>query len=179
MRKSDIKDIVEKAINPRGLCQVLMKYNTYYELGFPIAVSDKLFLVANEHDFILDGFTINRFRDVKEAQIVEDKYLEIAKGEGLVDSIEIPDINISDWYSVFVSLQKRDKNIIVENEYDEDSFFAIGRINKVTKTKVYLEHFDADGIWEKELWGIPFTQITSVSFGTRYVEIFSKYISQP
>lgn len=176
MRKSDVKNIVKETISPRKLCKVLMKYNSYYKFCFPIAVSDKLFLGANEQDFILDGFTISRFRDAKEAQIVEDKYLDIAKGEGLVDSIEIPDINISDWYSVFVSLQKRDKNIIVENEYDEDSFFAIGRINKVTKTKVYLEHFDADGIWEKELWGIPFTQITSVSFSTRYVDIFSKYV---
>ena len=59
---------------------------------------------------------------------------------------------------------------------DEECIFAIGRISKVTKTKVYFQHFDADGIWEEELWEIPFTEITSVSFGTRYVETFSKYI---
>ena len=153
-----------------------MKYNAYNEIFVPISSGSNLFFGAKEHDFILDGFTIRRFRDIKEAQIIDDKYLEIVKNEGVIDNIEIPDIDASDWHSVFCSLHEMDKNIIVENEYAEKSFFAIGRICKVTKTKVYMKHFDADGLWENELWEIPFTQITSVSFGTRYVEIFSKYI---
>ena len=176
MRKSDIKSIVREAINSRKLLQELMKYNNYYELCFPVSYSNKLFLAANEHDFIIDGFTIYRFKDVKEVLITGDKYFEIAKEEGLIESIEAPDIDISDWYNVFVSLQEINKNIIVENGYEENSFFAIGKIKKVTKTKVYMQYFDADGIWEEELWEIPFTQITSVSFGTRYIEVFSKYV---
>ncbi len=178
MRKCDIKELIKKAINPRKICRVYMKYDAYYRYCFPVLVSDKLFLGANEDDFILDGFTIRRFKDVVKAEIKDDKCLEIAIAEGIADKIDVPDINLSDWYNVFVSLQTMNKNIIVQKESidDEEWLFAIGRINKVTKTKVYFQHFDADGIWEDEPWEIPFTEITSVSFGTRYVETFSKYV---
>jgi len=178
MRKCDIKELIKRAINPRKICRVFMKYDVNYRYCFPVLVSDKLFLGANEDDFLLDGFTIRRFRDVVKAEIKDDKCLEIFIAEGVVDNINVPDINLSDWYNVFVSLQAMNKNIIVEKESidDEEWIFAIGRISRVTKTKVYMKHFDANGIWEKELWEIPFTEITSVSFGTRYVETFSKYV---
>ena len=178
MRKCDIKELIKNAINPRKICRLFMKYDPNYFYCFPILVSDKLFLGANEDDFILDGYTIRRFRDVVKAEIKDDKCLEIAMAEGIVDSIIVPDINIVDWYNVFASLQEMNRNIIIEKESidDEECIFAIGRISKVTKTKVYFQHFDADGIWEEELWEIPFTEITSVSFGTRYVETFSKYL---
>ena len=76
------------------------------------------------------------------------------------------------------SLKEKNINIIIENEKakeNEDSFI-IGRIIKATKTKVVMQHFDADGIWEEEFYEVPYTKITSISFGTRYVETFSKYL---
>ncbi len=178
MRKRDIKELIKNAINPRRICRVLMKYDEYYYHCFPLLAGDKLFLGANEDDFALDGFTVRRFRDTVKAEIKNDKCLEIAIKEGIVDNIDVPCINISDWYNVFVSLKAINKNIIVEKEDadEEECIFAIGKINRVTKTKVYFHHFDADGIWQDELWEIPFTEITSVSFGTRYVETFSKYV---
>ena len=178
MRKCDIKELMKKAINPRKMCRVFMKYDAYYRYCFPVLVSDKFFLGANEDDFILDGYTISRFRDVEKVEIKDDKCLEIIIAEGVIDKIVVPDLNLTDWYSVFVSLQSMNKNIIVEKEDqdDDECIFAIGRIDRVTKTKVYFKHFDANGIWEEELWEIPFTEITSVSFGTRYVETFSKYV---
>ena len=39
-----------------------------------------------------------------------------------------------------------------------------------------FKHFDADGIWQDELLEIPFSQITTVVFGSRYVETLSKYV---
>ena len=87
-------------------------------------------------------------------------------------------MDLSDWYSVFLSLQKMGKNIIVEKEsLDDDEWeFAIGRIEKVLKNKVLFRHFDADGIWQDEPYEILFSQITTVTFGSRYVEVFSKYV---
>lgn len=35
---------------------------------------------------------------------------------------------------------------------------------------------DADGVWIDELFEMPFSQITSITFGSRYVEVFSKYL---
>ena len=63
-----------------------------------------------------------------------------------------------------------------EKAEEDDYPFLIGRIIKATKTKVVMQHFDADGIWQEELYEVPYTKITSVSFGTRYVDTFSKYL---
>ena len=178
MKKSDIKKIVADAMNPVSFCKVLFKYDVNYRYCFPLAVSDKFFLSAVEDEFLINGYTIRRFCDTKDVHIVEGKFQEMFVAEGVIGSLDTPCIDITDWYSVFISLKKMNKNIIVEKEdKDEDDWlFAIGEIAKVTKTKVYMKHFDADGIWQDELWGIPYTQITSVSFGSRYVEVFSKYV---
>ena len=69
-------------------------------------------------------------------------------------------------------------NIIVEREslIDDECEFAIGKIDKVLKTKVLFKHFDADGIWQDDCYEIPYSQITSVTFASRYVDVFSKYV---
>lgn len=69
-------------------------------------------------------------------------------------------------------------NIIVEKESlnDDECEFAIGKIVKVLKTKVIFKGFDADGVWQEDFYEIPYSQITSVTFASRYVDVFSKYV---
>jgi hypothetical protein len=141
-------------------------------------MSDKLFLVAQLDDFIINGFTIRRFCDLTKVQLYEDKRNEIIKAEGILDGIFAPEIDLTDWHGAFLSLQKIGKNIIVEKDSldeDEEEFF-IGRIEKVLKNKVLFRDFDVNGIWQEDLLEIPFSQITSVSFDSRYVTVFSKYV---
>ncbi|MBE6762217.1 MAG: hypothetical protein E7551_08035 [Ruminococcaceae bacterium] len=178
MKKTEIIELIKSAINTPKLCSVLFKYDYNYEYFFPLIASDKLFLGAVEDDFILNGFSIRRFCDIKKAEIKDGKLLEIINSEGILKNIKTPDINITDWHSVFESLSNFDFNIIIEKEslvYDECEF-AIGKIEKVLKTKVIFKHFDADGIWQDEYYEIPYSQITSVTFGARYVDVFSKYV---
>ena len=150
-------------------------YNIHY---FPFKMSEKLFLGAKHDEFLLDGFAIRRFCDMSKICLNYDKRNEIIKAEKILDCISVPDIDLTDWHSVFLSLQKLNKNIIVEKEsLDDDEWqFAIGRIEKVLKNKIWFRHFDADGIWEDEPHEIMFSQITTVTFGSRYIEVFSKYI---
>ena len=180
MTKTQIKELIKSAVNPHKLCGTYSKYDANNRYYFPLLVSDKLFLGAKEEDFILDGYHIRRFRDIKRAEIQDGKYLEILNAEGVLDSLETPDVDVTDWCSVFMSLSTMNINVIVESE-DEDpekSGFAIGKIEKVCKNKVCLKHFDADGIWQEELVELPYSEITSVTFGSRYVDIFSKYIGE-
>lgn len=181
MKKSEIKAIVNASIDQRNLCRMYFRYDYYYRYYFPLISNDKLFLSIEEDDFILNGYSIRRHVDLIKVQIKENKCIEILKREGIVDSIKTPDIDISNWETVFTSLLKMNKNIIVESESlnNDESEFFIGRIDKVFKKFVYLYHFDADGIWQDEPFKIQYTEITSVSFGTRYVESFSKYLSEP
>ena len=40
-------------------------------------------------------------------------------------------------------------------------------------------YFDADGIWQENPVKIRFKDIKSVEFGSRYVDVFSKYVLKP
>ena len=178
MKKSEMKEVVRAAIEPQELCRMFFKYDLNYRYYFPFQVSDKLFLGAEEDDFIIDGFSIRRFCDLTKVEIKDDKCIEIIRNEGILSNISAPEVDLTDWHSVFLSLQRIEKNIIVEKEsFNEDECeYTIGHIEKVLKNKVLFKHFDADGIWQDELIEIPFSQITSVTFGSRYVETFSKYV---
>ncbi|HEX9062665.1 MAG TPA: hypothetical protein VF941_21045 [Clostridia bacterium] len=180
MTKTEIKRIVNDSINKRNLCRMFFRYDRNYYYYFPLASSDKLFLGAEEDDFIIDGYSIRRYVDMTKVQVKNDMCVKILKSEGITDSIQLPNIDISNWETVFTSLQRINKNIIIEKEsLNEDNWeFCIGRIDKVYKRFVYLYHFDADGIWQDQPFKIPYSEITSVSFGTRYVETYSKYINE-
>ena len=156
------------------------RYDEYCWYFYPLISSDKLFLGTEEDDFIIDGYSIRRYADITKAEIKYDKYNEILKSEGTVDSIQIPEVDISTWETAFITLQKMNKNIIVEKESLDDSEcnFIIGRIEKVYKKFIYVRHFNGDGIWQEKPYKIPYTDITSVSFKTRYVEVFSKYLNE-
>jgi hypothetical protein len=72
------------------------------------------------------------------------------------------------------------KIIIVEAAKPDakKSMFAVGKIEKVGKKLVSLRYFGPDGIWDDEQWKIPYEEITSVTFCSRYAEVFSKYLPE-
>jgi hypothetical protein len=178
MTKSEMKALVRYAIDSRSMCRIDFRYHHYYVHCFPLAASDRLFLSAMQDDFLINGFSIRRFRDMTRISFNDDKRNEILCAEGIPDSIEVPDVELEDWRGVFLSLQAMGKNVIVEREsLDEaEEEFFIGRIEKVLQSKVLFRGFDADGIWDEQPEAIPFSHITTVTFGSRYVEVFSKYV---
>ena len=64
---------------------------------------------------------------------------------------------------------------IVENENED--IFHIGIILKAGKNKLTMREFDADGKWQEET-KIPYKEITSVSFKTRYIDNWRKYLER-
>ena len=143
MKKLEIIELINTAVKSKDLCNIFFKYNYHYDYHFPLIASDKLFLSANEDDFIIDGFSVRRFCDIKKVEIKNDKFVEIIKYEGVIDNIKVPEIDVTDWYSVFLSLSKLNINIIVEKESldDDECEFAIGKIIKFLKTKVIFKNF--------------------------------------
>ena len=162
----------------KRVCNVYFRYDHYYWNLIPLKANDKLFLAVNEDDFILDGYTIRHFKDVKKVKAKEDMCDRILALEGVTDTIETPDINIDSWKTVFESLESTGKNIIVEKEsLDDDEWeFVIGRAERIYNRFAYVRHFDADGIWQEEPYRIPYSEITSNTFSSRYVDTFSKYV---
>lgn len=180
MKKSKIKENAAICLKDKRLLRMFFRYDVNYRYYIPLIVGDKLFLGIEEDDFLLDGYAIRRFKDVTKAEIKDDMCERILKAEGLLDNIVTPEIDLSNWETVFQSLQKRDKNIIVEKEsLDENECeYVIGRIEKVCKHHAYVRYFDADGIWEPEPYRIPYKEVTSVTFASRYVDTFSKYVGE-
>jgi len=176
-----MKQLMDRAVYHMNIANIHMVYNENYYNLIPIKLDEKLFLAINEDDFIFDGFRISRFRDIKEIRIKDDKCDEIIKSEGHFEGFIAPEINLTSWQTVFEGLKQTGKNIIVEYETAEgtDDNFTIGRIVSVYKSCLYLHYFDADGIWGPEPYRIPYDEVTSVTFDSRYVNIFSKYISAP
>ena len=82
MKKIEIIELINMAVKSKEICRIFFKYNYYYSYHFPLITSEKLFLSANEDDFIIDGFTVRRFCDIKKLEIKNDKCVEIIKYEG-------------------------------------------------------------------------------------------------
>lgn len=181
MTKTKIKEIIKSAIEGVNVVNAYFRFAAYYYNLIPLAYNERLFLAVNEDDFIFDGYSIFRFKDLKKVKVKTDMCDLILKNEGLTAKISIPEVDISSWQSIFESLQRMNKNIIVEKQRIDlkESEFYIGRIERVYKHFFYLRHFDADGVWDEQPTKINYSEITNVVFDSRYVNIFSKYLSEP
>ena len=178
MNKRNVKELINEAASNLIIADVHMAYNEKYYTLMPLRASNQLFLATNLYDFSFDGFRISRFRDVKKVRIKYGKYDEIIQKEGLLNNLHIPDINLENWQTVFEDINDIGENIIVEYETAEgkNDNFTIGKIERVYKRCLYMYHFDADGIWELNPYRIPYVEVTSVTFSSQYINVFSKYI---
>ena len=171
---AELRSELRSRMNPRTMTNIEFEYDDNAHYGFPVEVGEQLFLLAIDDDFILNGFTVRRLRDIYEIRNRNGMYQTIAEQEGLT-RFAPPKVDITDWRSVFSSLQELGKHIIIEREY-EPEFFRIGVIETVAEDHVILRHYDADGIWQEPA-RISYRDITSVTFDDRYANTFSKYLN--
>ena len=154
--------------------RIYFKYsNNSYSL-FPLKVNDKFMLCASEYDFTFDGYTIRRLEDIEEIQ-TGAKYQEIVKNEKIFNDIEQINVKIDTWKDVFSSLYNLNENVIIECEDLDDNMFYIGKIEKVNDGDLEFKAFDNNAIWDKNVNSIKYENITSVTFKSRYINVFSKY----
>ena len=178
MIKHEISNVIASCITPPALLEIKYSYRLFYDFCFPLAMSDKLFLAVCEDDFLLDGYTVRRLRDVTEATKKEDGYFRIHRAEGTLSRLYRPPVDVTDWKTVLTSLLSSGEILIVEQE-DADPArgeFLIGKLLRVGAQSAELRGFDADGIWDDETTTVSFSQITSITFGSRYITTFAKYL---
>jgi hypothetical protein len=175
-----IETLRESAVR-RQVCNVYFWYDRHYWNLIPLALGEELFLSAEEDDFVLDGYTIRRFCDLDDVVAKDDKCTEILQKEGVLDALQTPPVGVASWEAAFKDLQRLGGNVIVEAERPDadESDFIIGRIEIVLKQSVFVRHFDADCVWQERPEKIYYGDITSVTFASRYVRIFSKYLDEP
>lgn len=165
MMRNNIKTIARSEIDENNL------------YGFVIDKNDHLTLVMVEDDFWLDGYQILRNSDITSLKLTDTNRhcMNILRKEGLLRNISNPAIDIDAWPSVFRSLKKHDKFVIVEDEIEED--FLIGPIARVNKNTVSIKCFDGTGRWEG-VQNIRYEDITTVRFDCRYILYHQKYTEE-
>ena len=176
MKKQEKINLIQRAIQETVICRCYFVYDQNYFYYYPNAVNEKFFLGQEEDDFLLDGYCIRKISQLKKVEVKDDKCQEINELFGITDQVADPGIDISSWQSIFESLSKLDTYIQIEDAFGE--LFAIGIIQKVLKDKLYFKHFDADGIWDEADLEIRYSQITSVSWGTRYAQYWKRYMER-
>lgn len=174
MRKQEKLDIIQKAIEKPQICRCYFTYDDVYFYYYPNAVNEKFLLGQEEDDFLLDGYCIRKISQLKKVEIKDDKCNEINYVNGLTQNLAIPDVDITSWQTIFTSLKKLDRFIIIEDAFNEH--FAIGIIEKIFKNKLYFKSFDADGIWDEDSLEIPYSTITTVKWACRYADTWQKYL---
>lgn len=146
--------------------------------GFVLGRSEQLTLLAEEYDFLLDGFRVIRNLDIAEdKETASTRYCSrIMKKDALLDGLDpIPDVDLSDWRTVLGSLKRQRKFVIIEDE--RRGLFLIGPILRVNTRSVTMRCFDGMGKWQGEE-RVGFESITCVSFGTRYIETHRRHLKQ-
>lgn len=180
MKEKKIRKRIRRAQEGRMVCNVFFSYDNFYRNLIPLKSGEQLLLFAVEDDFVLDGYTVRQVGDISKVKIKNDFCDEILKKEGLTQALEVPDTCLTDWENVFQSLKLKNRNIIIEKENGEKDYeFLIGRIERVNKKSADFLGFDANGVWAHESVKVAYDEITSVTFSSRYVEFFSKYIKGP
>lgn len=178
MKKKKVLRRLRRCLHPPVMCRLDMTCLPYALYTFPLRVTDKFLLAAVEDDFLLDGWCIRRVKQVRHAEVYDNKFLDIERAEGLVDRIAMPPVNLSNWRQIFLSLRSMNRLIIIEHESlrDDECDFYMGRIEDIKKHSVLFRCVNTDATWDDEPIRIAFRDITSVSFGSRYIEVFSKYV---
>lgn len=172
--------LLNKYKSNKSLIKFFRKFKKTSEniYGYIVENKSPFLLIHKNEEFNLNGFSIIRKDQVD--SIRYDKFEKTIENILLKEEISNQDLtpkfelDLTSWESIFSSLKKADRHVIIE--YESKGYFFIGRIEKVNKKSLELRYYDASGLWEKETTKIKYKKITIVKFEDRYIEVFRKYL---
>ena len=176
MKKQEKIEVIQQGIREKEICRCYFSYDPSFFYCYPNAVNDRFILGQEEDDFLLDGYFIRKISHLKKVEIRMDHCNTINRMIGITDQVMHPGVDITNWRSIFEGLSNMDTFVIIEDQIGEQ--FAIGFIKKVLKNKLYFKKFNAKGVWDENVWEIPYSKITGVEWGTRYDIQWKKYLEQ-
>jgi hypothetical protein len=93
--------------------------------------------------------------------------------------LSVPAQALEDWTALLAWLRRRGRNVIIECEdrHEPIEDFYIGCIERVGDHEVLVVNFDPLGRWESPPDRLAPSEITSVQFGTPYIEFMSRHLS--
>ncbi|RYZ79540.1 MAG: hypothetical protein EOP04_27555 [Proteobacteria bacterium] len=145
-----------------------------------LALSNSFLLVQTAEEFTLSGFSIIPIDTVLKIESNQTGrfYNHIMKAEGLLNQVgcDIP-LCLDSWMALFKSLKAVKVPVIVECEHLDPSVFSIGTLRSIGKDYVSVKYFNSAGFVEERPDQLKFQDITRVTFGDRYSQMFAKHVS--
>ena len=146
--------------------------------GYIVAYSKDFIILQESDDFRMLGYLVLPVAQIAEVRYNKaDKYYDkIMVWEKEADKVSLPyDIDLSNWNTIFQSIKGYQQTVIVECEDPSIGTFTIGPIVRITKKKVHISYFDAQGYIDEDPIGVEYTYINKVMFDDRYANVFGKY----
>jgi hypothetical protein len=146
--------------------------------GYIVAYSKDFIILQETDDFRLLGYLVLPIAQIEEVRYnkVDKYYDKIMVWEKEADNVSLPyDIDLTNWNAIFKSIKSYKLNVIVECEDPEIDTFTIGPVVRITKNKVYISHFDAQGYIDEDPIAVEYADISKARFDERYANIFGKY----
>lgn len=178
MKKKKIRKRLEKAIKGRQMCKINLEYAPEETVRFfPLKMSDKLVYMIKDGDPAAHGYSVRCLEAIEKVK-VEDDTVKLSIKKDKSENLSVPDIDITDWHSVFQSLGKLGQVVVVESEKlsKKEGSYAIGKIEKIGRKQVGIRYYGPDSAWENKKWKIPYEDVTRVAAASRYTEVLSQYI---
>ena len=152
-----------------------------YSNGYIVDTSSDFVLMQIADEFRILGYLVFPMKTITEVRFNNnDKYYDkIMQWEKQVDNVlNKHNIDLTNWSTIFKTIEETGLNVIIENENPDDKSFDIGPITKTNKKAVYVQYFNAKGYLEAEPTEITFDKITIVKFDDHYANIFGKYLRE-
>jgi hypothetical protein len=148
----------------------------------PLALGSELLLFQEVNPDLLlpDGFSVLRLADVEEVDARNwERVVERAlSDEGRLPQPDtVPVLPLDGWQALLAELRARGERVVVECEEYDDEFF-LGPIAGFEQDGVEILPIDTAGRWEDDTWTVEYDGITRVSFGTRYIQVFSRHAGE-
>ena len=178
MKTEQVMSVIRECVEKRTFCELGLYYEFTRRHVLPVAAADDRFLAVQESDYRFDGFIIIDYRHVDIAVELPEKCSEIARLEGLFDGIRIPPVDISGYRSVFAYLANSGTNIEVEicSDFDRETAIFAGRAVGASEYEFRFLRFFTNCVWDKRPFNVGYDRLRAVKFGSRYLEIYSKYL---
>jgi len=174
------KDLLQKAMQQKNMMVLYRDELVAPEYaGVPVAVENELVVLQRLTNFVLDGYCALRTGDITEVEQMDDvPFLKkVMAGEKLYDAVKAPGFACRGWQELLEGIMAQYGGwAAVECEGNpEESLYFLGRVQKVDNRYLTMKRVDALGNWLSDPLVLPLDDVTLVSFGDRYLEIFRKY----
>jgi hypothetical protein len=149
--------------------------------GYVLDVSKELVALQYVYDFNLDGLRLVRRKDITEVRRTQSE--EFQQGLLIEEGLEslVPfgvKFDLENWQSVIEQLSPVCPVLIFEDERRSHRQFEIGRVEKITASRVKVRGFSVDASWAKKPTTIPYGALTLIQANNNYINTYQRHFER-